>query len=165
MGLDQYITLVHPILGVSIRIQNPMPDHKNTYRKYHALHDWVESLWRANGCPGAREEEEEEEEIRIEEGEVGADGKKNVILYIPTDSEKPEFNCVEYPLDVEALEKWFHEQDSEFETGAVVDYKNLTDADHELSDTEFYRGHNRNVLQLCKKFHQKEFLILYNSWW
>lgn len=160
MGLDSYYFGIITLNGVKrkIALQNPTPEHMNTWRKYDSLHDWVESLWIAAGCPGAVSSSGDTDPKVVAYGD-------SYTIIIPTASSEPVFNQTPFPLPASTLEAWFRSQDADFDTPNSVDYKNITDDDSELTDAQFYRNWNKQILQMAASMEKKGFTLYYDSWW
>ena len=80
------------------------------------------------------------------------------------DGQELVFNQVKFTLNLDDLEDWFHEQDPEFETGSVLDYKNIPD-DCDLSEAAFFRGQNRDILKMAREYVEDGHTLVYSSWW
>jgi hypothetical protein len=129
MGLDCFLTAKcegdEPVL-----LQNPIPGHSNTWRKYWDLHEYMEKLWRKT-CKPAEDEE---------------------------------FNTVEFEISSKQLEKFFRENDPDFDCENDVCYEVLTKHDEDISDAEFWRNWNRQLLDEAKQFEADGYTLYYYSW-
>lgn len=158
MGLDCFLSAVHPT-GPCFRFKNPTPGHANTWRKYHTLHDYVDSLWTAAGRPGAE----------VRDASDKTDVKKNsdgsYTIFMDPGNDGTAFNTIKFQVTSAQLETFFRREDPAFDTPNNVDYANLTDDDNELSEAEFYRNWNRSVLKIAKGFEERGWSLVYFSWY
>jgi hypothetical protein len=156
MGLDSYL-YAKLSNGKAILIRSPLADGSNTWRRYSALHNHLESLWIAAGRPGARPAMPASKPT-VEMTESGA------TIYVGRATDGTEFNQVEFKVTSEMLLSFFTANDSGFGVPNSVDYSNPDDYE-DLSNAEFYRNWNIEVLKLARGYETKGLQLYYNSSW